>query len=401
MKKYLKFSIATSLLFTAVCLSAQISFTNFTTVNGLIDNFVSGGVAVDNNNVKWFGTQSGLSKFDGTVWTTYTAADGLIDNYVQCVASDNAGNVWIGTGNGVSKFNGSTWSTYTTEQGLPDNSVNYIAIDNSGNVWFATYSGLAKFDGTNFTTFTTSDGLSSDLITYILPVGSKIWLGTIGGGLACYDGSTFTSITTTNGLPDNNTGAIELDANGKIWVGTYHGLAVINTSNVVETVYTLDNGLFNNYVQDIVIDSDGNVIVLEFADYLSDGGVTVFNGTSWHTYVVTDGLVDVLVKRAEIDEDGFVWITTGAGISKMSLGSAVEQFSLLQADVYPNPADNQIFITGLQTDVDIEFYDICGKLSLSGTTISGKISCEELPTGIYFLRFRSGNEEYVARILKN
>jgi hypothetical protein len=96
---------------------------------------------------------------------------------------------------------------------------------------------------------------------------------------------------------------------------------------------------------DIVIDDDGNVIVLEFADYLSDGGVTVYNGTSWHTYVVTDGLIDVLVKRAEIDVDGFVWITTGAGISKMSLGSAVEQLSLLQADIYPNPADNQIYIS--------------------------------------------------------
>jgi hypothetical protein len=158
--------------------------------------------------------------------------------------------------------------------------------------------------------------------------------------------------------------------------------------------------LFNNYVQDIVIDDDGNVIVLEFADYLSDGGVTVFNGTSWHTYVVSDGLIDVLVKRAEIDDDGFVWITTGAGISKMSLGSAVEQFSLLQADVYPNPTDNQIFITGLQTDVEFQFYDVCGKLSLSGNSFGGTISCGDLPTGIYFLRFRSENEEYVARILK-
>ena len=400
MKKYLKFSFVLAFIFSTLCASSQISFTNFTNVNGLADDFVSGGVAIDANNVKWFGTQSGLSKFDGTTWTTFTTTDGLVDNYVQCVAADNAGNIWIGTGNGVSKFNGSTWTTYTTEQGLPDNSVNYIAVDNSGNIWFATYSGLAKFDGTNFTTFTTSDGLSSDLITYILPVGTKIWLGTIGGGLACYDGSTFTSITSANGLPDDNTGAIEVDANGKIWVGTYHGLAVVNTSNVVETIYNLDNGLFNNYVQDIVIDDDGNVIVLEFADYLSDGGVTVFNGTSWHTYVVSDGLIDVLVKRAEIDDDGFVWITTGAGISKMSLGSAVEQFSLLQADVYPNPTDNQIFITGLQTDVEFQFYDVCGKLSLSGNSFGGTISCGELPAGIYFLRFRSENEEYVARILK-
>lgn len=401
MKNYFKYSAAFVLLFSTLCVTAQISFTNYTNVNGLADDFVSGGVAIDNNNAKWFGTQSGLSKFDGTTWTTYTTSDGLIDNYVQCLAADNESNLWVGTGNGVSKFNGSTWISFTTEQGLPDNSVNYIAVDDSGNIWFATYSGLAKFDGASFTTYTTANGLSSDLITYILPVGSKVWLGTIGGGLACYDGSTFTSITSANGLPDDNTGAIEVDTNGKIWVGTYHGLAVINTSNVVESIYTIDNGLFNNYVQDIVIDPDGNIIVLEFADYLSDGGVTVYNGTSWHTYIVSDGLIDVLVKRAEIDDDGFVWITTGAGVSKMSLGSAVSQYSVLLADVYPNPADNQIYITGLQADVEFEFYDVCGRLSLSGTSSSNTVSCEELPAGIYFLRFRSENEEYVTRILKN
>ena len=39
---------------------------------------------------------SGVSKFDGTTWTTYTTADGLADNYVTAIAIDAQGNKWFG-----------------------------------------------------------------------------------------------------------------------------------------------------------------------------------------------------------------------------------------------------------------------------------------------------------------
>ena len=49
------------------------SITNYTTANGLVDNFVQ-CVTVDQNNNVWFGTISGVSMFDGTNWTTYNTA---------------------------------------------------------------------------------------------------------------------------------------------------------------------------------------------------------------------------------------------------------------------------------------------------------------------------------------
>ena len=47
---------------------------------------------------------NGVSKFDGTTWTTYTTADGLVDNNVTAIAIDAQGNKWFGTYNGVSKL---------------------------------------------------------------------------------------------------------------------------------------------------------------------------------------------------------------------------------------------------------------------------------------------------------
>ena len=46
----------------------------------------------------------GVSKFDGTNWTTYTTSDGLVGNYVRAIAIDKEGNKWFGTDEGSFKI---------------------------------------------------------------------------------------------------------------------------------------------------------------------------------------------------------------------------------------------------------------------------------------------------------
>ncbi len=103
-------------------------------------------MVVDGSDNKWFGTLNGVSKFDGTNWTTYnTSNSGLASNDVYSVIVDGSDNKWLGSfGSGVSKFDGTNWTTYNTiNSGLPDDFVYAIAIDGSGNKWFATSGGVA------------------------------------------------------------------------------------------------------------------------------------------------------------------------------------------------------------------------------------------------------------------
>jgi len=67
---------------------------------------------------------------DGT-WTTYnTSNSGLASNYVLSMAVDQDGDMWFGTNSGVSKFDGVNWTTYNmSNSGLVFNRVNAIAID--------------------------------------------------------------------------------------------------------------------------------------------------------------------------------------------------------------------------------------------------------------------------------
>lgn len=70
-------------------------------------------MGIDPQNNKWFGTDSGLVKFDGTNWTRYdTTNSGLLNDWVEAIAFDKEGNCWISCFEnlGVTKFDGTSWT---------------------------------------------------------------------------------------------------------------------------------------------------------------------------------------------------------------------------------------------------------------------------------------------------
>lgn len=89
----------------------------------------------------------GVTKFDGSKWTTYTPAnmDGMLPD-VTTILALGENDVWIGGFAGASHFDGEIWEWFSpTNSGLPDYSVNAIAADGAGFVWFGTYEGLARY----------------------------------------------------------------------------------------------------------------------------------------------------------------------------------------------------------------------------------------------------------------
>jgi ligand-binding sensor domain-containing protein len=60
----------------------------------------------------WFGTQAGISVFDGSSWTTYTTDNGLVSNNILSLATDQDGVVWIGTEGGISSFEDEKFINY-------------------------------------------------------------------------------------------------------------------------------------------------------------------------------------------------------------------------------------------------------------------------------------------------
>lgn len=387
-------------------LAAQV-FTNYTTANsGLPDNFINGGVAIDQNNNKWFGTGNGVAKFDDANWTVYTTADGIADNFITCIAVDVNNNIWIGTDLGASKFDGASWTSYSSADGLPADGINDIRGDAAGNVWFATYSGLSKFDGTSFTNFTTADGLSVDFLTILaLDAQDNIWIGTLGEGISKYDGTGFTNFGSSSNIIDTNITALTVDHLGNKWVGTFYGASVFNNSDVWVNDYTVQDGLYGEYVRDIEEDSEGNIWFGIFVDYLFDGAVTKFDGTTWESYSVPEGLVDVQVKRLAIDSQDIIWIATGNGASKFEpTANTVLENSSDSYSIYPNPTSQTLNIevdkSAVLKNQKVKIENCLGQC-MDEYTIDGSsvfsISIEKFPEGLYFINMGQEVSKFIVK----
>lgn len=392
-------------------LSKSQTFTSYTTSDGLPDNFINGGVAVDSNNNKWFGTVAGVAKFNDVSWEIYTTSDSLADNYINCIAVDNNNNVWVGTNNGVSKYNGISWTSYTTADGLADNAVFSIAGDNNGNVWFGTYGyGVSKFNGSTWTTFTYLDGLPGDALAtaainlITLDASGNIWFAT-DMGISEYDGS-FTNINQASvgdSMLSNYITTIAIDANNNKWLGTLsYGMTQLDENNNWVKNYRVADGLYNNFVQDIDIDSQGNFWICLFASYNGDGGITKYNGSNWDSYTVADGLADAHVIRLAVDKNDVIWIATGNGVSKFTDDTGISEHNQNTIlNLYPNPATDLLYFDDVINSGLAEISDITGKIISSHVLkSSSSISTKNLVDGIYFLKINEDCKIFKGKFIK-
>ncbi len=114
--------------------------------DGYNPNYVLSAL-VDGAGNKWFGTWgAGLSRFDGSSWTTYTKADGLGGNFVTDLYADTDGTLWATTDGGVSVYQKGRWHTYQEADGLVSDSVFTVAVDTAGRKWFGTMAGVSRLD---------------------------------------------------------------------------------------------------------------------------------------------------------------------------------------------------------------------------------------------------------------
>jgi ligand-binding sensor domain-containing protein len=65
----------------------------------------------------------------------YDANDGLASSVVYDALQDNEGFMWFATESGLSRFDGKNFKTFTTRDGLPDNEILKLFFDNEGRLW--------------------------------------------------------------------------------------------------------------------------------------------------------------------------------------------------------------------------------------------------------------------------
>ncbi len=240
-------------------------------------------------------------------WYRYGVTDGLPSNYVHAIFEDSSGNLWFGTDGGVSRYDGVVWRTFTTDNGLAHNEVWAILEDDSGNLWFGTCGGgVSRYDGVSWRTFTTADGLASNCVFEILEDSTgDLWFATNGNRVSRYNGEGWTTLTLPGGHPPFAAQAMIEDSSGNLWFGTLEGVS--RYDGVGWRTFTYSDGLAGNNVQAILEDREGNLW------FGMTGGVSRYDGASWRTFTMADGLASNLVYAMLEDRQGNLWFMTESG----------------------------------------------------------------------------------------
>jgi ligand-binding sensor domain-containing protein len=99
-----------------------------------------------------------------------------------------------------------------------------------------------------------------------------------------------------------------------LWIGTSVGVLEIDeaTRNMLNT-YTRDQGLANEYVFGMLVDSKGRKWF-----GTNGGGITRYQQGDWKTYFPMHGLADYWVYSFAEQSDGTLWIGTWAGLNQFN-----------------------------------------------------------------------------------
>jgi len=379
---------------------------SYTQSDGLLNNFVE-CVAVDIHDNIWFGTAFGVSMFDGNSWTSYdqNSYPLMLSNNIKTITATANGDIWIGTDYGANKLVGGvagmTWIPYTDANGLANNKVTSIDEAPNGDLWFSHSSfsaGVSVFDGVNWISYNYPDLPISGVCGTSFDSNGNKWFASPLDGLAHFDGNTFTSYTVSDGLLSNYNTSVCIDNNDNKWLGSSSGMSVVN-SNATQflshtIMYSLPPPDTLNPVVDIAKDSWGRIWTTIYVGYLAEGGVAFWNGSQWNDYDHTDGIAGPNVKGLAIDSQDNVWIATTTGVSMISaMPSQILDNQYKSLTIYPNPSNSQISINVNEANIDlVALFDNQGRLIIEFNNISNSsfdFDVSNISAGVYTLKVLS------------
>ncbi len=307
------------------------------------------------NSMLWIGTEiGGIDKMESRnlslrIFTNERGvATSLPDNPVNCIYEDSHYNLWVGNidqGLSVRKYGSDDFVHYnhSGSTGLSNNNVYALEEDDQNQLWIATWGGgvcktdLSGFPNLSFITYNRRNiNIPSDFVGSLCfdRMNNGIWIGTT-KGLCFFDlnkNAVVRVTLPTDGEPNNSLTDMIIDKKQRLWVGSHHGLLVIdlysfarNRKNVHYHYmeYKLDNpsSRLIEKICCIFEASDGTI-------WLGSNGYGVYRLDSdkdspykFTNLTVNDGLCDNTIYGILEDRHHRLWFSTNNGLACYTLPS--------------------------------------------------------------------------------
>ncbi|RJG15130.1 hybrid sensor histidine kinase/response regulator [Massilia cavernae] len=305
-------------------------------------------IVQDRDGFMWFGSQAGLSRFDGYRVVVYrhdvNNRKSLANNWVKVLHVDARGELWVGTDGGVDRFDPATQSFVhylpqeTVRRGNGNRHIRAIADDGEGGLWIGTADGLQHLDPASgkFTVWNhvpdDPGSLSDNQINALaVDAGGRLWVGTAAGLDSLASGArVFEHHHARDGdMRFNTVQALLVDSQQTLWVGSTGGLerssgdvrkagAALRRQRLGDAV-----GIRHEVIATLYEDADGTIWVGTYSEglYRWDGRAQRFQA---HRHVVTDAhsVADNRISALFRDRVGILWVGTwSAGVSRVDLNS--------------------------------------------------------------------------------
>lgn len=333
----------------------------FSTTEGLPNNRVN-LLFKDSGGTIWAATDQGAARFNGQNFETFRQLQNALGGGVYGITQDADGQYWFAGSGGIVRYKPATadWEQFSQQvDDLPAYTLTRAVLGADGALYFGSDGGgLARYAGNEFARwavpnipsfsglrrivpnpatgellFVEADWIRADIYNPAnqtwarvpdLPCGcgplaydaeGALWGGNENGLWIMRPDDT-TQLTTEFGLPSNVVPAVTLTADGKAWVGTGAGLALIENEQVTQ-VYTASVGFAGAYIRKIFVASDNSVWVsteLNLSHLKPDGVWEHFTNGNPFSY-------DVQVNAMAEDTSGAIWVgTSGDAVYRYANG---------------------------------------------------------------------------------
>ena len=290
----------------------------------------------DKTGTIWLGTDgAGLSYYDEyllkfNVLTNEQVPQNVNVDVIRAITKDTENNIWVGTsGKGLTRLNTDKqdFYTYTVQNSklLGDRIMSLLFT--ADKIWIGHQAyGLQLMDAKGeISSFKETENFT--IWKIFKDKSERVWLGTRDNGLILFDikGKIVQQYTAENSnLTTNNIRTIERGKDNELWIGTEtDGLFRLDVE--AELVNKAEN--VNSNVKSLYF--NGSVLLIG----TNGEGLQIFNPNekTIQKYTTNEGLPNNVVYGILPDEEGYLWISSNKGISKLKFLnntiSVVENYS--------------------------------------------------------------------------
>jgi ligand-binding sensor domain-containing protein/signal transduction histidine kinase len=290
--------------------------------NGLLQDSIL-GIAQTPDGFLWIASEEGLVRFDGAEFFVpgEFQQKPFLRRTAQCLWVDSAGELWMGSVAGVyCRAGKGRFRYFEGKDGVPRANISAIAADDQGTIWLGTYQGgLLRQSDDRFIEYSPAQGLRQQAIKRICCAKSgDLWVAASGGLYRLNKSNgTMRLIDAKDGLVGACTGAVTIDLLDRVWVATNQGLFCIE-GNTVSPVRLPRSD--NSEITALFTDSHGMIWVGSRV-----GGIWRFlpnpkigEAEFRPLLSLTAGRKTTLVSAFCEDDEGDIWIGSGAGLFRIS-----------------------------------------------------------------------------------